>query len=112
MAHEIDNFKEAQTYVNWYIAKRGWDQYAIWSWLVIEEDYADGCTFTEEQLIEEVDAWWKRELVRREIFEAMEDVAEIVGMNDDQVEAIARNIALNHELIRTRTIQAISKTMK
>jgi len=95
MAERIESFDAAKKVADAHIVAEGMDQDAVWSWLVLDEDYEDGCTFTEEEIRKEVDAAWTIELRARKLRPTIEFVGRRHGLTEAAITDIARNVALN-----------------
>lgn len=109
-ARKFKTYDAAREFMDRYIAERGYDREAVYSWLVVDEDYEDGCQFTEQQLIREIDASWKLEMRSRVISKYM-DGPHVTQVNDAQRRGIARHLALNWEGIEVNLKTALSLSL-
>jgi hypothetical protein len=96
---KVRDIDHARVVVDEYAKVRGMDVDALWSWLVIDEDFEDGCTFTKAQVRKECEWAWRNELRFRAILPIIRITAGFVKMTDDQTYAIARNVALNADVM-------------
>jgi len=103
---EFKTYADAVVFMDGYIAERGWNRDAVYEWLVVDEDYEDGCVFTDKQLVSELDASWKLEMRTRVIDRYLDGPHLHVG--DAKRRAIARHLALNWEGINVNLNLALS----
>jgi hypothetical protein len=103
---EFKTYADAVVFMDGYIAERGWDRNAVYSWLVVDEDYEDGCVFTDKQLVSELDASWKLEMRTRVIDRYLDGPHRQLVASERR--AIARHLALNWEGIDVNLNFALS----
>jgi hypothetical protein len=96
---KVRDIDHARVVVDEYARTRGMDVDALWTWLVIDEDYEDGCTFTRAQVRREVEWAWRNELRLRAILPIIRITGERIGLNHGQIVDVARNVALNADVM-------------
>jgi len=104
---ELKTYADAVVFMDSYIAERGWDRDAIYTWLAVEEDYDDGDVFTDEDLVREVEGWWRTEM-RARVIERYLSGKHIVQLDDAQRRGVSRHLALNWEGIDVNLNLALS----
>jgi hypothetical protein len=93
-AVRIKTYAGAKDVIEGYIRQRNMDD-TVWTWLVVDEDYEDGCIFTRAQLMREVESAWKLELSARKMHSVIEFVGRRHGLSDYAIRDITRTVALN-----------------
>ena len=100
---EIKTWTEAEKIIDGHIAERGMNAAVIKRWLVVDYDYAEGMTYTEDQLKQKVDDARKLEIRRMRVEPLIRtivsmDLSHVNLYEDDKevlIDHLARNVASN-----------------